>query len=319
MKKLYLIFILVLILLPIFADNNNKKNDSAANEDWKVGGDKETIVKFESNPSGAVVLADGKLLCQATPCSKILTQGKHEIEMQIKGNCFHNIGKQITVKNVENQYVKFDLNPRESAVKIYAQDEKDNDLNADVFVDDKKVGKAPGTFKVPLCSKKLLVKNGGIEYSNELSLKERNVLTIRATLKQPELQWSNKSSYFMGWNDAIKYCKDLNEGGHSDWRLPNIDELRTLIQNHPGTQTGGLCSISENAGKLAWSDRTDDCDGRSGSNFSKLGDNTHPLSCFWSSSSAPSTYNAWGIDFSNGGVYPSLVTGALFLRCVRKN
>ena len=100
------------------------------------------------------------------------------------------------------------------------------------------------------------------------------------------LIWSDRSANKMNWSSAKQYCEDLTEGGYSDWRLPNIDELRTLIQNHPGTQTGGSCPISERAGKLAWRDITDDCGGRSGSNFSKLGD----TDWFWSSCAFPGIY-----------------------------
>ena len=216
------------------------------------------------------------------------------------------------------------MNPRESAVKVYAQDEKGNDLSADVYVDDKKVGKAPGTFKVPLCSKKLVVKNSNDEYSKELSLKERSVQTVQATLKSKakkvwaanlgNLQWSNKSPNRMNWNDAINYCKKLNEGGYRDWILPNIDELRTLIQNHSGTQSGGSCQISEKTGKLSSRDWTYDCDGRSGSNFSKLGDTDR----FWSSSiRSDSTGYAWSVSFFNGDVYNFSKSYDNHVRCVR--
>ena len=335
-------------------------------DDWEIGSGEETIVKFESSPSGAVVLADGKLLCHYTPCSKMLTIGNHEIEMQkenyvpnsqkqnikegktvkftlepdfallsvtsshtvslkldgknigqtpitskeIKvGNhkiehtnsCFYELGENFTVKRGEKKNIRFDLDPRESAVKVYVQDESGSNIEVDVFVDDKKVGKAPGTFKVPLCSKKLVVKNSRDEYSKELSLKERSIQTVHATLKSKtnigNLQWSNKAPREMKWNDAVAYCKNLNEGGYSNWRLPNIDELRTLIQNHSGTQSGGSCPISEKAVKLAWKDRTDDCDGRDGSNFSKLGD----TDWFWSSSTRLDASNAaWLVNFNVG-------------------
>ncbi|MBR4531566.1 PEGA domain-containing protein [bacterium] len=266
------------------------------NEDWEIGGGEETIVKFESNPTGAVVIADGKIICQTTPCSKLLTQGNHEIEMQkenyvpkvkkgkitegktikyklepdfawlsvsgsyavsvkldganigeipIKdkaistGNhriehsdgCFYDFGENFTVKRGEKKNIRFDLDPRESAIKVYPQDENGNDIEADVFVDDKKVGKAPGTFKVPLCSKKLVVKNGDFEYSEELSLKEKQVKNIQGMLKRKGLQWSNIAEDEMTQNEAINYCENLNEGEYSDWRLPNIDELRTLVNN----------------------------------------------------------------------------------------
>ncbi len=33
----------------------------------------------------------------------------------------------------------------------------------------------------------------------------------------------------MDWADAVKYARDLREGGHSDWRLPTIEELATFV------------------------------------------------------------------------------------------
>ena len=128
------------------------------------------------------------------------------------------------------------------------------------------------------------------------------------------LYWSKRSAKEMNWGAAVKYCKDLDEGGYTDWRLPNIDELRTLIQNHSGTQSGGSCPISKKAGKLAWSDRTGDCNGISGSNFSKLGDTYW----FWSSSTR-SDYSsvAWRVDFGDGYVGSNYKISDSYVRCVR--
>ena len=364
-------------------------------DDWEIGDGEETIVRFESSPSGAVVLADGKLLCQSTPCSKMLTAGNHEIEMQmenyvpnsqkqnikegktikftlepdfawlnVSGNyavslkldganignipiknkaistgnhriehtnsCYYDLGENFTVKRGEKKNIRFDVNPRESAVNVYAQDEKGNDLSADVFVDDKKVGKAPGTFKVPLCSKKLIVKNNNDEYSQELSLKERNVQTIQATLTSKtkkggtanlgNLQWSNKASNKIDWNDAVNYCKNLNEGGYSDWRLPNIDELRTVVQNCFNTEIGGKCKLSEKNACLS-----DKCCSPYGSCFcairndgyySKLGDDNNVS--LWSSS-AYSDYpmQKWIIFFGNAGPSRAGENANEYVRCVR--
>ncbi|MBO4711880.1 SEL1-like repeat protein [bacterium] len=138
----------------------------------------------------------------------------------------------------------------------------------------------------------------------------------RGPIKIGNLTWSNKAPNRMKWNDAVNYCKNLNEGGYSDWRLPNIDELRTLIQNHSGTQSGGTCPISEKAGKLAWSERTGDCNGISGSNFSKLGD----TDWFWSSSTLSDNSNfAWNVLFDIGSVFNNFKNGGINVRCVRQD
>lgn len=33
----------------------------------------------------------------------------------------------------------------------------------------------------------------------------------------------------MPWNDAIDWCNDLDHAGHTDWCLPNLRELLSLI------------------------------------------------------------------------------------------
>lgn len=51
-------------------------------EDWSMSVDTGVLVAFDSEPRGAVVLLDGKILCQQTPCSKTLAAGLHKVEMQ---------------------------------------------------------------------------------------------------------------------------------------------------------------------------------------------------------------------------------------------
>lgn len=128
--------------------------------------------------------------------------------------------------------------------------------------------------------------------------------------------WSAASTDTMNHSNAISYCEDLSDGGYT-WRLPTINELRTLIQNCSATQTGGTCGVTDTC--LESSCKNDDCGGCSGSeSYSKFGDTGK----FWSSSqSTGGIFSYWGVDFDIG----SIEKGALLVgdfsfarvRCVR--
>ena len=53
-------------------------------ESWTMERAGGVIVAFQSEPAGAVVLLDGKVLCQASPCSKLVTSGSHRLEFQLE-------------------------------------------------------------------------------------------------------------------------------------------------------------------------------------------------------------------------------------------
>jgi len=39
------------------------------------------------------------------------------------------------------------------------------------------------------------------------------------------LQYQDDVSRYLNWTDAIGYCETLTLGSHTDWRLPNFNEL----------------------------------------------------------------------------------------------
>ena len=135
------------------------------------------------------------------------------------------------------------------------------------------------------------------------------VFVLWALVGCNNLQWSEVSYPRMTWDEAKQYCEDLDEDDHNDWRLPNIDELRTLIKA-PETISGGKCQISEKAGKLAGEDFTEDCNYLT----SKLGD----TGFFWSSSvRSGNSDRAWGVSFRSGCVGGSHKSSTNSVRCVR--
>jgi len=53
-----------------------------------------------------------------------------------------------------------------------------------------------------------------------------NIVSDNAT----GLQWQDDAiGASMAWQSAIDACENLTLGGHSDWRLPNVNELKTII------------------------------------------------------------------------------------------
>jgi len=145
----------------------------------------------------------------------------------------------------------------------------------------------------------------------------------------------------MTYIDATTFCQGSEMkgyGGFTDWRLPNIDELKTLIINPNGTPRTKNCAVSEATGHLSYrsdftcSTCTEACiqsstrPSCSGCNFSsegiysKLGD----VCQLWSSS-LPSDYSyshhyAWLVSFDSGSVSVNNqddTDSNLYVRCVR--
>jgi hypothetical protein len=57
-----------------------------------------------------------------------------------------------------------------------------------------------------------------------------------------ELMWQRESSYnTMNWSRAKNYCQNLSLAGYRDWRLPHIDELKSIVnyeRYNPATFNG---------------------------------------------------------------------------------
>ena len=54
----------------------------ATRHDWSPPADSSTVVGFNSEPPGAVVLVDGRVLCQGTPCTREIAVGATTVTMQ---------------------------------------------------------------------------------------------------------------------------------------------------------------------------------------------------------------------------------------------
>jgi len=51
------------------------------------------------------------------------------------------------------------------------------------------------------------------------------------TDSRSRLMWQQDEPGQMTWGSALTYCEELSLGGHLDWRLPNIKDLATLLDD----------------------------------------------------------------------------------------
>jgi hypothetical protein len=125
------------------------------------------------------------------------------------------------------------------------------------------------------------------------------------------------------WAEAQNYCAGLFWGGYSGWRLPDINEIRSLIRGCAATETGGSCEVTDSC--LASACGMGTCDRE----CSFLG-GPGPGGAFWPpelsgvdywywSSSPVTDYKnaAWLVNFYGGAIYNDERTSARAARCVR--
>lgn len=169
----------------------------------------------------------------------------------------------------------------------------------------------------------------GMFYYNEVKEEERKITQQKAMwerirvekAKFSHLEWSSKKKnpLNMNWEDAVNYCENLNEGGHNDWRLPTISELRSLIKNCSNTEIGGECNITDNC--LSWNKCMNGipcsgCKEGGRGKYSIFEDSSH----FWSSSVRSDKLGVvWTVTFWNGSVnYTRKDDNHPDFRCVRQ-
>ncbi len=106
------------------------------------------------------------------------------------------------------------------------------------------------------------------------------------------LMWKQAESPSLNWAEALAYCNTLELAGYSDWRLPGIREISTLLDLSFQDQT--------------WFDKA----------FPDT--QTKPLGFYWASTTFGATF-AWGVNFQFGydGYYAGKKHGTYPFRPVR--
>ena len=77
------------------------------------------------------------------------------------------------------------------------------------------------------------IKDDGFYQKGDLDYKFRDVLKETVVDNVTGLEWQDNKyrgdDYYSDYNKVIEYCQDLKLGGYSNWRLPTVSQLSTIV------------------------------------------------------------------------------------------
>ena len=114
--------------------------------------------------------------------------------------------------------------------------------------------------------------------------KNGNIVTDSST----GLQWQDNETVRKTWTESIDYCEVLTLDGHNDWRLPNLKELTSLVD-----------------------------DSRVSPVISTVFEHTASSNYWSSTTNAGLSGVAWNVYFSDGYQYYYGKSRSIYVRCVR--
>jgi hypothetical protein len=151
-------------------------------------------ISVQSEPDGIDVVINKQRIGR-TPLTRYEVEpGRYEIIL--KDPKFYETGKVVDVARGEEKVLSFKLVPREGAIKVRAYDEKGNAIEADVYLDGKRIGKAPGTFKVIIGEHKIRVEKENLFYEKGINVEEKKVIEVEAVLEKRGERRKGVGSYF---------------------------------------------------------------------------------------------------------------------------
>ena len=118
----------------------------------------------------------------------------------------------------------------------------------------------------------------------------RNGTTQVVTDSKTQLQWKDDAiGSTMTWTEAISYCESLTFATYSDWRLPNIKELISLVDDSKTSPSIDTNVFEHTTSNLYWSSTT----------------------------YVGNTSSMWGIYFVDGYQSRSIKSDSYYVRCIR--
>ncbi len=134
------------------------------------------------------------------------------------------------------------------------------------------------------------------------------------------LTWQKSPAGLMNWADARTYCASWSGG----WRVPTVDELRSLIRGCEATEPGGECHVQTDH-CVVLSCAGDSCNGCAehagpSNGFYWPSELSGPEHWHWSSSKVEGKSElVWVVIFFSANVNVNFKENEGYVRCVRSN
>lgn len=148
------------------------------------------------------------------------------------------------------------------------------------------------------------------------------------TILAPDGRLWARETFNEPWQDGKNRCENLDLAGWTDWRMPDMNELRGLIRGCPETEPGGACGVRSEpkcyqqsqcwSMKDCWACSNAGGPGPDGAYIDELF--VPAMQTYWSSLMADmqaGEKRAWCVSFYDAGIRPDLTTGYQQVRCVR--
>ena len=141
------------------------------------------------------------------------------------------------------------------------------------------------------------------------------------------LCWQNPpSTARMDWEHAAAWCDGLTWNGHTNWQLPTVFELRTLVERCATTVTDGTCPPGGIGEECLSSDCNNGCQGCAAGGGPDAGSDgcywpvalSGTCGTHWTSSLLPDVGGAgWYVDFVTAAIGDAALESTYAVRCVR--
>ena len=137
-------------------------------------------LSVRSKPGGLPVTLDGKPLGTTPVQRRQVSSGPHQV--LVSDSRYFDKGKELVVGRGKHEEIEVELAAREGGLKVNARDLHGNDVQAQVLVDEREIGKTPFIGKVIVGEHRVRVVLGEESWEKTLTVREKQVEILEAVL-----------------------------------------------------------------------------------------------------------------------------------------